>query len=97
MFDNRDENNITRFDEDASGTLHNYSGDYLQNSAGFFSESGVLGTVRSEVYNAFTGLDDTDDHSVKAKVLDDSDEFIPSEAKFPINIIYNTESPTNIQ
>jgi hypothetical protein len=97
VFDNRDENNITRFDEDASGTLHNYSGDYLQNSAGFFYEGDVLGTVRSEVYNAFTGLDDTDNHYVTEKVLDNSDEFIPSEAKFPIMVIYNTDSPTDIQ
>ncbi|WP_263808061.1 beta strand repeat-containing protein [Salinibacter sp.] len=98
VYDNRNENNITRIDLDASGTLHNYSGDFLQNSAGFFAEGDILGTVRSEVYNAFTGLDETPDHSVTAKILDNStDEFISSEAKFPIKIIYNTESPTNIQ
>lgn len=97
VFDNRNENNITRIDEGADGTTHNFSGDYLQNSSGNFGDGSNYGTVRSEIYNAFTGLDETSNQRVKTKILDESEEFISGEAQFPIQIIYNTKSPTNIQ
>ncbi len=96
IFDERNDRNIARFEEGPSSFSIFTEGNYLQNTAGKFSEGDNLGTTRSEVYGAFTGMDETDDHFVTVKILNDNGEFISSEAKFPIRIIYSTESPTNI-
>jgi hypothetical protein len=100
IFDERDERNITRVDGGGNSFGVFTEGNYLKNTSAKFSGANNYATVRSEVYGAFTGMDEDlsgpEDHFVTVKILDDSGEFIPNESKFPIRIIYSTESPTNI-
>ena len=74
-----------------------YDGNYLKFSQSWASESTTLGITMSEFYSAVTDLREYNGQDIKDTIFDDDGSLDQQEAAFPVRILYNTTSGSNIQ
>lgn len=93
----RDNYNLTSLQEGSNGNDGFYDGNYLKFSQSWASEGTTLGTTMSEFYSAITDFRAVNGQDINDTIFDSDGSLDQQEAAFPVRILYNTTSGSNIQ